>query len=329
MPENKHPVIEEIERRSRGDSPQLKLALAVEGGGIRCAVTAGEICALASSGIDPLIFDAHFGSSGGSYVAAYYLSGRINAGTTMFYEQNNGGEFIDLKQLILRRRPVLKLDHVLDTVMDNRIPIDFNKIIQAERLYVLATKLPSLTRHIFKPATSVNELKSHLRAGATIPAVAGNPVEIDGEEYIDAAITEPMPYQAAIDMGYDAVLLLSSRPNNAIELAKRDFFRKMSHLIIAKRIKSINPGILDLMRERVESDAIRLTELKEKTDRPTGAPFVYSVHPSSEYAIVKQMEKKPDRIIAGTKSGYLALKQAFGVPEPIGFNTESNFYGTY
>lgn len=218
----KHPVLEEIERRKNGESPAFNLALAIEGGGMRSCVTAGMAAALASSGVHPRSFDAHFGASGGSYIAAYYLSERTKTGSTMFYEDNQGNEFIDMRQIALRRRPVLSLDHVLSTVMHERKPIDFERIIESQRLRVVATKLKDLTRHIFTPPQSVEELKAQLRASATIPGIAGHPVVIDGEEYVDASLSEPMPYQAATDEGYDAVLLLSSRPEGSADPSQKD-----------------------------------------------------------------------------------------------------------
>jgi len=329
MEANKHPVLEEIERRQRGDSPQLKLALAIEGGAIRGTVTAGMVCALESSKIDPFLFDAHFGSSAGSYVSSYYISERTRFGATMFYEHNNGGEFIDLKQALLRRRPVLSLDHVLEDVMVSRLPIDFQGIVDSGRLHVLATRLSDLSRHIFEPAASVTELKNQLRAGAAIPGVAGDPVEIDGQQYIDASLTEPLPYQAAIDRGYDGVLLLSSRHEHMAEPGKNDLIRKLMNLVMAKQINIKRKEILEIIAARKELDAQRLAEIYKMTHDPDEKPYVFSIHPSTEYPVVKQMEKNADKIIAGTKAGYLAVKEALGHPIPQSFSTNRQFYGNY
>jgi predicted patatin/cPLA2 family phospholipase len=324
-----HPVIEEIERRSRGEDPRFKLALAIEGGGMRSSVSAGMAAALASSEIDPRLFDAHFGSSGGAYISAYYLSDRTKTGATMFYEDNRGGEFIDLRQILLKRRPALNLDHVLTTVMHERKPIDFERIIDSQRLHVVATRLSDLSRHVFRPPTSVEELKEQLRASATIPAVAGEPVEIDNEYYIDASLSEPMPYNAAIDEGYDAILLLSSRPEDETTPSKGDVLRQLVTFAVMRQIKIKRQEIVDLIATRKEIDAQRLAELRQKTHYPIEEPFVYAIHPPREAAVVKQFEKNWPKIIAGMSAGYLAVKEVFGHPIPGSFHTRGEFKGVY
>jgi predicted patatin/cPLA2 family phospholipase len=325
----KHPVLEEIERRKAGESPQLKLALAVEGGGIRSTVSAGGVCALASSEIGPQIFDSIFGSSGGSYVAGYYLSENQTRGATVFYENNNGGEFIDIRQVLLRQRPVLSLDHILNSVLVDKKPIDFQKIIDSKKLHILATHFKTLRRHIFEPSSSVEELRLQLRAGSTIPALAGPPVEIEGDLYIDAAVSEPMPYKAAVDSGFDGVLLLSSRPNNAPVTSRNDVARKLISLAFARQIKGMKPELLELIKNRSVLDAHSLEELKEKTENPQEPPFVFSIHPPDGLEIVNQLEKTPKKIIGGTIAGYLAVKRAFEHREPNNFNTKAEFFGIY
>jgi predicted patatin/cPLA2 family phospholipase len=325
----KHPVIEEVERRRRGESPHLKLALAIEGGGIRGSVTCGMVCSLASSDIPANSFDSVFGSSAGAFVATYYLSENPHIGAAMFYEDNRGGEFIDIRQILLKKRPVVSLDHVVGPVMDERKPVDFQRVIESQRLRILATRLSDLSRHVFQPPTTVNELKNQLKASGAIPAAAGEPVKIGDEQYIDAGLTEPMPYQAAIDEGFDAVLLLSSRPEDIPAPGNSDFKRKLIMKALSRQIKSKRQEILDLIISRTILDAERLAYLKEQRSNPTGPPYIYSIHPNIETPVVGQLEKNWPKIHAGMGAGYLAVKAAFNHPQPLRFNTENQFTGIY
>lgn len=262
-------------------------------------------------------------------MAGYHLSGNQNSGATIFYENNIGGEFIDLRQLVWRKRPIMSLNHILEQVCEAKKPINYQKIIDSQKLHILATDLETLSRHIFPPATCIKELKGQLRASSTIPGVAGEPVEVDGQMYIDASLAEPLPYQAAIDEGYDAVLLLSSRPAGEAAPGSGDAIRKLVTLAVSRQIKIKRREILEALSARKETDEQRLAELRNKTTNPDEPPYVFAIHPPAELPIVKQLEKKSTKIIAGTIAGYLAVKETLGHPKPQSFNISTSFYGNY
>ena len=113
-----HPVIAALqERRRTGSKPGArkdghKIALAIEGGGLRGCVSAGMASALAHLGIDEC-FDMVLGSSAGSIIGAY-LVGRSTPETTYQYfcnylttsrEHLSGASWLDISRLLDLFRP--------------------------------------------------------------------------------------------------------------------------------------------------------------------------------------------------------------------------------
>ena len=110
-----HPVVEALYRRAEakkrlaaeGDTSTyndgMKIAVAIEGGGMRGCVAAGMITSLWYLGLEDAV-DVVYGSSAGSLVGAYFISKQLPYfGPEVYYDvlTSAGKEFIDA-QAILR-----------------------------------------------------------------------------------------------------------------------------------------------------------------------------------------------------------------------------------
>jgi predicted acylesterase/phospholipase RssA len=103
-----HPVLEVMRQRlQEGSKPGartdgFKVGLAVEGGGMRGCVSAGMISAMIELGLMGTV-DAVFGSSAGSLVGAYALSGQPSrVGCSVYYDAltGKGRHFIDTRYVM-------------------------------------------------------------------------------------------------------------------------------------------------------------------------------------------------------------------------------------
>src|SRR5438067_2344138 len=98
-----HPVLKVISERLRSGSEPgarsdgARVALAIEGGGMRGVISAGMDAALEDLGaLDA--FDDIYGSSAGSFNGAYLISRRACLGATIYYEDVNNRNFIDMRR---------------------------------------------------------------------------------------------------------------------------------------------------------------------------------------------------------------------------------------
>src|SRR4051794_4948860 len=93
-----------LDRRLAGSRPgarsdRRRVALIIEGGGMRGVVSAGMVAALEQLELQE-VFDGVFGASAGAVTGAYFIAGQARYGTTIFYEDINNRKFIDLTRLL-------------------------------------------------------------------------------------------------------------------------------------------------------------------------------------------------------------------------------------
>ena len=172
-----HPVAKLLHERKANGSQCVeggkredgcKIALVVEGGGMRGCVSAGMVCALHHLGLRDAI-DVVYGSSAGSIVGAYFISGQLPwFGPEVYYDKltTAGKEFIDTSRLlrvlglgladprlfkdVLARRnngkPVLSLPFLLKQTMQVTKPLDWQKFADRQKVQPLRVVASGLKR---------------------------------------------------------------------------------------------------------------------------------------------------------------------------------------
>lgn len=177
---------------------------------MRGVISAGMVWALEDLGCVG-VFDAVYGSSAGAVNGAYFLAGQAALGTTIYYEDINNRSFIDLRRPWLGR-PIVNLDFLLSHVARLEKPLVVSKVLGGPApLRVLATDVDSEQAAVFERFRDADDLFGALRAGATMPVVAGAPFEYRGRRYLDASLSEPIPVPAAEARGHTHVLALLTR----------------------------------------------------------------------------------------------------------------------
>lgn len=218
-----HPVLRALlERKRSGSTPGrrsdgLRIALAVEGGGMRGVISAGATGEILRMGFADC-FDVVYGSSAGAMNLTYYLA-RQPEGVAAYQEDLVGGEFLDLMRIAARSStsaPAMDVSYLVDGVMDgvtNR-GLRWDRIIDSPvPLKVVATSLDTLTPVVLEgPFADVEDLKQCLKASAAVPVFAGAaPVVHRGHRLVDAAVMEPVPVNVAAADGCTHVLVLCTR----------------------------------------------------------------------------------------------------------------------
>ena len=117
-----HPVKDLIhERLESGSQPGLRdddarLALVVEGGGMRGVVSSGMCSALEEMGMRD-VFDAIYGTSAGAFNAAYFNTRQSRFSSTIYFEDANNRRFIDVKRLLVPGQTVMDLEFLVFDVV--------------------------------------------------------------------------------------------------------------------------------------------------------------------------------------------------------------------
>lgn len=270
---------------------------------MRGVISAGMVSALEALGLVDA-FDTVYGSSAGALNAAYFLAGQAARGTTIYYEDINTPRFIDLRRP-LRNRPILDLDFLMTEVLRQRKRLDVDRVIAAPTpLSILATDVATAATERFRHFTGEDDLIGAMRASATMPVVAGDPLDFRGGRYFDASLTEPIPVPTAEADGHTHVLVLLTRPD-----AEPRSLSVLDRVFVIPRLRRISPELATRFIDRAEPYAALLRCIDAGTG-PLGLATVQGIRPLPPS--VSNLERRGTRLVAGAKGGYQAVLRAFG-----------------
>jgi predicted acylesterase/phospholipase RssA len=211
-----HEVLRVIDERVRSGSRPgnrsdgLRIALSIEGGGMRGSVSAGMALALHELGLTPA-FDAVYGASAGAITCAWLLSSepeKLRGWTDPDYART-----LIRWSAMLRRRPVVDVRSLIEVVYRSEFPMDFASVLASPVEYhPLATDAATGESTDLRPLiANPAELRLALRASASLPFLAGPPVRLDGRRFYDAGVAESIPFRTPLAQGATHVLVLRSR----------------------------------------------------------------------------------------------------------------------
>ena len=291
-------------RGSRAPHPDnARIALAVEGGAMRGVVSAGMVSALEDLGMTHA-FDAVYGSSAGAINGAYFLAGQANLGTTIYSEDINNRRFIDLRRP-LAGRPIVSLEFLIDHVARHLKPLDTVRVLASTcPLTVMATDVAAAARASLRDFRDGEALLTALRAGATMPVIAGAPVAYDGRTYLDASLTEPIPVPVAETDGFTHILVLLTRP---VETPRRA--SALDRWFVLPRLRRLSPALARLYAERGGPYAALLDNIEAGTG-PLGRARVLGLRPAPPE--VSRLERDAGVLRAAARQGFDAVLAAFG-----------------
>ena len=201
----------------------MKVGLVLEGGGMRALFTAGVLDALLD--VKELDVDGIVGVSAGALFGANYVSGQKERAIRYnkkyardkrymgFYSWITTGNAVN-EEFAFYEIP-FKLD-VFDQEKFKESKIDFHVVMtniengQAE--YILIE--------------DVLEQMEYLRATSALP-FASKIIEINGKKYLDGGISDSIPIDYCESLGYDKIILILTRPEDAHKNDKLSFLYKL------------------------------------------------------------------------------------------------------
>jgi predicted patatin/cPLA2 family phospholipase len=271
------------------------VCLAVEGGGMRGAVTAGMCLALEEAGMLPS-FDRIYGCSSGALAACFAAAGQAAQWATSF-EHAASREFIDPRR-VLRRQPVLDLDHLFERVIARHLPLSAAGLAHGPDLRVVAVAERDATLRVLTGFADPADALAAVRASCTIPLLAGAPARYRGEVLVDGGLLEPIPYRSARREGATHVLVLRSRPAA---------FRSRTGMRASERaVGRAHPLLAPLLRgchARYNHDASELEEL-------AGGATVRQVTPPADARLVGRLSIDAGRVAESLRIGVESMTAA-------------------
>jgi predicted patatin/cPLA2 family phospholipase len=292
-------------RKARGSRPPhgdgASVALCVEGGAMRGVISAGMVWALEHLGLTTA-FDAVYGSSAGAINAAYFLAGQAALGTTIYYEDINNSRFISPWRAV-NGRPIVDLGFLIDEVAVRRKPLETARVLSSPTpLSVMATDAATGQRAILRDFKSARDLLDALRAGATMPIVAGPPAAYNAGRYFDASLTEPIPVPTAEAEGHTHILALLTRPGT---MRKRP--SSFDRLYVGPRLRKLSPALAAQYLNRAAPYSALISCL-DNGKGPRGLALVACIRAP---IIIPKLERDRAMLVEGAKRGFASVMSVF------------------
>lgn len=211
--------------------------LVLEGGAFKGLYTQGVLDALMISGVN---LQCVIGISAGGLAGGNYVSGQIGRSARVSLTYRHDPRYVGL-QALRNSRSIVDVGFVTE---DRGIfePMDMERFSRPEqRFLVIATNCLTGEPEVFEKG-KCSDILLACRASATLPYLAPM-VMIDGTPYLDGGCSLKIPYQWALDEGFEKILVIRTREPSFRKKKREDplaekVYRKYPAL--AQRIKTMN-----------------------------------------------------------------------------------------
>lgn len=226
-----------------------KTGLVVEGGGMRCAYSAGLLDRFMENGIT---FDYCIGVSAGSANTASYVAGQKGRNIRFYTEHVGDPRYFGLRSFF-KTGDIFGLEYIYGdlTNSDGKDPIDYQAIMDSPMEFkIVATNALTGKPEYFDKSQMIKDDYRHIMASCAIPA-ACRPVEVEGNKYYDGGVADSIPVQRALDDGCERLVVILSKPKDFVR--KRQSLRAVYSLMCRKYpqiVKEINTRHIEYAKQK-------------------------------------------------------------------------------
>ena len=220
------------ENYSAGDD-EYKLGLVIQGGGMRGIVAAGMVSVLAEGGYG-VCFDAVYGASSGACVGAYFLSNQVDDGRKIYTEDICNREYINQRKFF-SRPAIVDTEKIVNEVIRKKRALNTSVFTNSDnRLNVITTDARTGDTVAHNRFPTDESLFTALHASLCVPGPREPGILIDGQRYLDGAISDPVSAKLASTSNCTHLLILATR--------RRKDYRKVNKLVLG--LESMTLGLM-------------------------------------------------------------------------------------
>jgi predicted patatin/cPLA2 family phospholipase len=301
-------------RAASGSRPGLRddghrVALVLEGGGMRGVVSAGMTAAIERLGMTEA-FDLAVGASAGALNAAALLAGVARGCTAAYSGAFAGPAFINPARLLVGR-PAIDVRFVLRHA-DGGLDAERHERTIASPVALSCVAVDVETAEIveFSGMRTRNDLWAALLATSRMPWVGGRPVRVAGRRYLDGGLADAIPLDVALSHGATHALVLQTRPHGV----PRSSGSPWADRLIERHLRRLNPALVGLYRDRIASYERVVTDIAARSSSGDGPPFVLGLRPPAGTPPVSQLERDPEVLRRAAGAAEEQAMAALAVP---------------
>lgn len=230
-----------------------KIGLVVEGGGMKCAYSAGILDCFLENNIS---FDYSIGVSAGSANISSFLANQKERNLRFYTQHVKDSEYISVQNFLLHGE-IFGLDYIYGELSNStgKDPLDFQAIVDNPcEFEMVATDSKTGKAVYFNKGDLRQDNYTPIMASSALPVFC-NPVSFLGCEYFDGGISDAIPFQRALKQGCEKVVVLLSKP--------RSFIRKPeAHKSVYSKVLRNYPKIIKAIDRRYIMYRNQIAKLK-------------------------------------------------------------------
>lgn len=217
-----------------------KIALVLEGGGLRGVFTAGVIDCFIDNKIN---FDYVCGVSAGACNTFAYVARAKNFVRQSMMQMDKKNSFFGIKQMTKSHKYV-DLDKIFS---DYTVQYGFSyeKFLKSKTKWEFVATNIETGKAEYLNSKNVEEVKKMGIASCSLPIVT-KPVKLNGKLYLDGGMSDSVPIQRALDKGYDKVVVVATRKKGSFSKVKK------AEKPIYNRLYSKYPNFLKTVNKRTK-----------------------------------------------------------------------------
>lgn len=186
-----------------------RIMLVLEGGALRGLYTAGVLDVFMKNDIK---VDAILAVSAGALFGINYKSKQIGRALRYNLKYAHDKRYMGMYSLITTG-DIMNREFCFKELVNKLDPLDFETYNNSNvNFYAVVTNVETGHAEYIEIKNAEKDME-YLRASGSMPFVS-NLVEINGNKYLDGAISDPIPFKKALDMGYEKIIVVQTRPAN-------------------------------------------------------------------------------------------------------------------
>lgn len=183
-----------------------KKALVLEGGSLRCMFSAGVTDVMIKNGLQ---FDSVFGVSAGALTGVNFVSGQPGRTAKVNLDYVNDKRYLGIRSLLLHKS-IFNFDFLFGEISKKLIPFDWDAFENSPCEFTAVATNCVTGRPMYCEKSSCSDIYAAVRASASMPLLAPM-VTVEGAPCLDGGVSVSIPYQKALDEGYEKIVVVTTR----------------------------------------------------------------------------------------------------------------------
>lgn len=267
-------------------------SLILEGGTLRPIFSAGVMDALLDNNIT---FPYCIGVSAGITNGISYISQQRGRNLEVVTKYRNDKRYLGYRNFF-KCKSLFGLDFVFDEIPNKLIPFDMDTYKKYPGKVLVGVTNAKTGKTEYLDGKNLDDKATMLRATCALP-IFFPVIKLNGNEYYDGGICDPIPIKKAIEDGNDKHLIILTQPKGY----KKELSKK--NVLVAKLLNNKYPNLKDALLNRHDSynETVRFCEELEKQGKALILRPEFSL---------ESFEKDVDKLKANYNHGYdLATKR--------------------